>query len=112
MQDSFKYYKNRCQRRKVNFILNIRKENFSSNAILDRRRLNFDNPKKTCDQIEKEFTDLKNKFEKKKDKKMYMKRGATAIVLNHDNNIVDKDLEIFKNQKKLLEYIIVYLINF
>ena len=43
---------------------------------------------------------------------MYMKRGATAIVLNHDNNIVDKDLEIFKKQKKLLEYIIVYLINF
>ena len=41
-----------------------------------------------------------------------MKRGATAIVLNHDNNIVDKDLEIFKKQKKLLEYIIVYLINF
>ena len=41
-----------------------------------------------------------------------MKRGATAIVLNHDNNIVDKDLEIFKKQKKLQEYIIVYLINF
>ena len=67
---------------------------------------------KTYDQIVKEFTEFTSKFEKKKDKKMYMKRGATAIVLNHDNNIVDKDLEIFKKQKKLLEYIIVYLINF
>ena len=81
-------------------------ETFSPNTLFERKKINFNNPKKVYESLEKEFDKIQSNPQKKENSYIE-KEEKTVRRFYKKNPIEEKDIEVFKKKKKLLEYIMV-----